>query len=287
MPYAHNGDISIYYEKYGPVDGPALIMIEGYTAQLVGWDKGFVQKLNDLDIQTILLDNRDVGLSSQTGTPDQTDKTYDITDMANDVLAVADAEKLKTFNIMGESMGGMITQEVLVDYPNRINSAVIMFTAPSWGKEWMSNADSAESGNNAGLDVASNRDQAIDLFVSREKACHVNSAYPFNEEKARQLGAMTYDRCYRPDGWRRQQAATNSFSLDQNKLGELTLPAAIIHGRRDPFFSPKAGIRISRLLRNSELHIYPGMAHEIPEPLWDEFAQITLRTIQQGESGRG
>ena len=38
MPYAHNGDISIYYEKYGPVDGPALIMIEGYTAQLVGWD---------------------------------------------------------------------------------------------------------------------------------------------------------------------------------------------------------------------------------------------------------
>lgn len=286
MAYAHNGDISIYYEKFGPAKGPALIMLEGYTAQLVGWDKGFVQKLNDLGIQTILLDNRDVGLSSQTGTPDQTGKVYDITNMADDVLAVANAEGLKTFNIMGESMGGMITQSVLADHADRISSAIIMFTAPSWGEEWMSSADSADAGNSEGLDVASNRDQAIDLFVSREKACHINSAYPFNEEKARQLGALTYDRCYRPDGWKRQQAATNSFNVDQGKLGKLTLPAAVIHGRRDPFFSPKAGIRISQLLRNSELHIYPGMAHEIPEPLWDEFAQITARTIQRGESDK-
>jgi hypothetical protein len=32
------------------------------------------------------------------------------------------------------------------------------------------------------------------------------------------------------------------------------------------------------VLKNSELHIYPGLGHEIPRPLWDEFATIIMRT---------
>ena len=284
MPYAKNGNITIYYESAGPKDGAPLILVAGYTSQLVSWDKDLTRLLNQQGIRTIVFDNRDVGLSSQTGSPDQTGKLYDVTDMAKDVLAIADAEGLERFNIMGVSMGGMITQQILAEYSQRISSAIIGFTAPSQHLEWLTSKESAaDEGGNVGLDVASSREEAVNLFVTRERACHTTSAYPFNEEKVREQGILTYDRCYRPDGWRRQQAAIADFMADEDKLATLDLPVAVLHGRRDPFFSPKAGIHIASLLKNSELHIYPGMAHELPEALWDDFVRIITRTIERGQ----
>ncbi|PLS32124.1 alpha/beta hydrolase [Bifidobacterium margollesii] len=282
MPYAHNGEVSLYYEEYGPTDGPALLMIEGYTAQLVGWEMGFVRKLNEKGIRTILMDNRDVGLSSQLGTPEQTGKMYSLADMASDVAAVATAAGAERFHIMGESMGGMITQQVLTDHADRVKSAVIMFTVPGYEAQWMATPESANSGSSEGLDYAETRDEAIEIFVSRERACHIGSNYVFNEDWARELGGITYDRCYRPDGWRRQNSAIADFRIDPNKLASFGKPTAVIHGRRDPFFSSKAGEYIADLL-NGELHLYPGMAHEVPEPLWDEFAGIIARTVEAGE----
>ena len=285
MPYAHNGDVTLYYEEYGPSDGPTLVMVEGYTAQLVGWEKGFVNKLNKLGIHTVLLDNRDVGLSDQMGTPSETDRCYSVKDMADDVAAVAKAAGAEKFHIIGESMGGMIAQEALVNYPELVKSATIMFTTPSFGDpQWMASADAADSGSNEGLDEAETREEAIEMFISRERACHVGSAYTFNEQWARELGGITYDRCYRPDGWRRQNAAIADFAIDQQALSEYDGPVALIHGKRDPFFSPRSAVLFSNLLKDSELHIYPGMAHEVPEPLWDEFAQIIARTVRRGES---
>lgn len=284
MPYAKNGEVNLYYEVYGPDDGPTLLMIEGYTAQLVGWEKGFVGKLNERGIRTVLLDNRDVGLSGQLGTPHETGKRYDISDMANDVVAVAKASGAERFHIMGESMGGMIAQQIITNYPESVKSATIMFTTPDYrDPQWMSSAESSDSGSNEGLEEAETRAEAIEMFVSRERACHVGSSYAFDESWARELGGITYDRCYRTDGWRRQKAAIEDFSISQRQLARFTRPVALIHGKKDPFFSPKSAMRLSELLDDSELHIYPGMAHEIPRPLWDDFADIAARTITRGE----
>lgn len=283
MAYAHNGDVTLYYEEYGPASGPLLVMIEGYTAQLVGWERGFVAKLNDLGIRTVLLDNRDVGWSSQMGGTEDIGRCYNVKDMADDVVAVAEAAGASEFHIIGESMGGMIAQEVLANHADRVRSATIMFTTPDYAdSRWMASEQSADSGSNEGLDVAGSREEAIDMFVSRERACHVGSAYRFDEAWARELGGITYDRCYRPDGWRRQNAAIEGFAADERALAAFDKPVALIHGKRDPFFSPESAVHLSRLFPCSELHLYPGMAHEVPEPLWDEFAGIIARTVQQG-----
>ncbi|MCI1832483.1 MAG: alpha/beta hydrolase [Bifidobacterium sp.] len=284
MPYAHNGNIALYYEDRGPRTGPAAVLVEGYTAQLVGWQPGFVERLNRRGLRTLLMDNRDVGLSDQLGDETQTGRRYTIADMADDVVAVADAAGLSGFHLIGESMGGMIVQQTLASHHDRIRSATMMFTTPGFEPRWMAHPESPESGSNEGLDRVDDRGKAMDLFVERERACHAGSAYAFDEVWTRKLAAMTYDRCYRPDGWRRQNAAMDGFAADEKTLASLSIPACVMHGRSDPFFSYEAGVHIAQLLVNAELHVYPGMAHEIPEPLWDEFADIIARTAARGES---
>jgi pimeloyl-ACP methyl ester carboxylesterase len=59
----------------------------------------------------------------------------------------------------------------------------------------------------------------------------------------------------------------------------LTMPAAVIHGRDDGLIKVAAGIELGARMAQAELHIYPGMGHEMVAPLWDEFANIIERTV--------
>ena len=44
MPHT-NCAASIYYETHGPDYGQPLILIEGLGAQMIGWRKGFIERL--------------------------------------------------------------------------------------------------------------------------------------------------------------------------------------------------------------------------------------------------
>ena len=69
-------------------------------------------------------------------------------------------------------------------------------------------------------------------------------------------------------------------------LQNLTLPTAIIHGRGDRLLKYQASIELARLIGSAELHLYPGMGHQVVEPLWDEFADIIARTAQRASATR-
>ncbi len=56
----------------------------------------------------------------------------------------------------------------------------------------------------------------------------------------------------------------------------------MIHGRDDLLLKVEGGFDLGRIIPDAELHIYPGMGHEFPRPLWDEFIDIILRTTQRG-----
>ena len=56
--------------------------------------------------RTVIFDNRDAGQSSMA------DGDYEIADMAQDALALADQLELDTFHLLGVSMGGAIAQEI-------------------------------------------------------------------------------------------------------------------------------------------------------------------------------
>jgi pimeloyl-ACP methyl ester carboxylesterase len=268
------GDVQIYYETRGSSDGIPILFVQGFTWQLIGWREGFCQAFVDRGAFVILYDNRDVGLSQKFGGPDDYDGGYSLADMASDGFSVLDDLGLASAHVVGASMGGMIAQIMARSQPSRVRSLNLIYTAPSLDSRYfVQNETQAALVPGKRLE----RDEAIEEFVERERIS-ASTAYPYDEEWVRELGTRAYDRCYAPDGVLRQLCAITRWAQTPEALGNLDMPSSIIHGRADGRIRAEAALDIGRVLKNSELHIYPGLGHEIPQPLWDEFATIIMRT---------
>jgi pimeloyl-ACP methyl ester carboxylesterase len=269
-----NGDVRIYYETRGSSDGIPLLFVQGFTWQLIGWREGFCKTFVDRGAFVILYDNRDVGLSQKFGGPDDYDGGYSLADMANDGFSVLDDLGLTSAHVVGASMGGMIAQIMALSQPSRVRSLNLIYTSPSVDPRYFVPQETQAA---AVLGKRFEREEAIEEFVVRERIS-ASTAYPYDEAWVRELGTRAYDRCYAPDGILRQLCAMIRWAPTLEALGSLEMPSSIIHGRADGRIRAEAALDIGGFLKNSELHIYPGLGHEIPEPLWDEFATIIMRT---------
>ena len=268
------GEVQIYYETRGSSGGIPILFVQGFTWQLIGWREGFCQRFVDRGAFVILYDNRDVGLSQKFGGPDDYDGGYSLADMARDGFSVLDDLGLASAHVVGASMGGMIAQIMALAQPSRVRSLNLIYTAPSMDPRYFVQQE-AQAAVPSGKRLK--REEALKEFVERERAS-ASTAYPYDEQWVRELGSRMYDRCYAPDGILRQLCAMLRWAPTPDALGGLGMPSSIIHGRADGRIRAEAALDIGCVLKNSELHIYPGLGHEIPAPLWDEFATIIMRT---------
>lgn len=118
--YAKNKDVNIYYEIKG--SGDPLVLLMGFGADGTVWEKHLAVYQNYF--QCILIDNRGVGKS------DQPEGPYTTAMMAADTIAVMDHAGVAQARIAGISMGGAIAQELVLNYPDRVHSLVLISTWP-------------------------------------------------------------------------------------------------------------------------------------------------------------
>ncbi|MCF8034961.1 MAG: alpha/beta hydrolase [Desulfarculaceae bacterium] len=118
MPRAEREGYSIYYEIHG--QGHPLLLIRGFGSNLEHWYEQ-VPAFSP-HYQVIVFDNQGIGRSSDSGAP------RSIQDMATDAVAVLDAAGAKRSHVLGLSMGGMIAQEVVLGWPDRVAGLVLCAT---------------------------------------------------------------------------------------------------------------------------------------------------------------
>ena len=117
MPLAANGDCSIYYETLG--DGPPLVMIYGIGGNARRWWTEFPLLLA-AHYQVVLIDNRGTGRSVRPKEP------WSMEDMVADVHAVAKACRLKTFHLLGCSLGSLIARHYAAVHPEKLRSLALL-----------------------------------------------------------------------------------------------------------------------------------------------------------------
>ena len=111
----------IFYDCFGRPDGEPLVLIMGLAVDRWGWIRqraGLAARF-----RCISLDNRGVGLS------DKPAGSYDVFTMADDIVAVLDAEGIDSAHVMGYSLGGVLAQVLAVRSPERVRSLVLASTA--------------------------------------------------------------------------------------------------------------------------------------------------------------
>jgi pimeloyl-ACP methyl ester carboxylesterase len=273
--------IAVFYQTDGDPSGMPLVLIHGGGAQLIGWDERFCSLLVDVGFYVIRLDNRDVGLSQATGGPDDLAATYDLTDMADDVLAVLDELGVERAHIAGMSMGGYIAQLLAIHHPSRVASLGLMSTGPSSEPEFLVGVHTGEAVATAPEQL--DRDAYVTMFVGGQR--HYQSpGFPFDEAASAELGGRYYDRAYTPAGLIRQWNALLNGPLERrDDLTRVMVPTVIIHGRQDQSVHWRAALEMARLMPHSEVHIYEEMGHDVPEQLWPQFVIALARTAGRAE----
>ena len=110
MPKVKVNDIQMFYEVHG--EGFPLIMIQGLTANASWWDPRWIQTLSE-KFKIIAFDNRGAGRT------DISDREYSIKLFADDTASLMNALGIPRANVLAISMGGMIAQELVLNYPEK------------------------------------------------------------------------------------------------------------------------------------------------------------------------
>jgi len=277
MPYAHNGDVELYYETFGSPSDPTLLMINGLGSQSTNYKEELCQRFVEAGFQVIRFDNRDVGLSTHfhDSPVDPARPAYLIGDMADDAVAVLDAAGVEQAHVVGASMGGMIVQQLAVAHRHRLLTATSVMSRT--GEAGYGQSTPEALAHLLAPPVAT-REAAIQRSVS---GAHIWGSPAFiDDERLTTDAERAYDRCFDPAGVARQFMAIGA-STWFDELPNVTTPMLVIHGDADALIDISGGRRTAEVVPGARLVEIEGMGHDYPPQLWDllvaEIAKFALR----------
>ena len=280
MPIANLADVDIYYETMGDPTGQPLVLVMGFTAQLITWPTGFCEKLVEQGFFVIRHDNRDCGLSSKTegGPPDAmsilmqaqagqeitSPVPYTLSEMAGDVIGLLDSLDIDRAHVVGASMGGMIVQTLAIEHPTRLRSVTSVMSTT--GDQEVGQA-TPESMGALLTPAPEERDAALahGLNVSR-----VIAGPLFDEEDSKARVVASYDRSLYPEGALFQMAAIAASGDRTEGLASVDLPFLVIHGEVDQLISVTGAQATAAAVPKADLLVLSQMGHDLPAPYWDQ-----------------
>ncbi len=289
MPNASVNGIDLCYDTIGDSSDPALLLVMGLGGQLTSWDEKFCRALADRGRFVIRYDNRDSGLSTKhegilvdviavmaaaVGGEPLPPVPYTLSEMAADGIGLLDHLGIDRAHVLGVSMGGMIVQTMALEHPSRLRSmtSVMSMTGdPEYG------APTPEAAAALFAPPPTGREAIIENSVRTWKI--IASPQHFDPEQTRLRSTADYDRSYCPDGVARQLAAIFASGPRGERLGSVTVPTLVIHGKADTLITVSGGVHTAEVIPNADLLLVHDMGHDLPEPCWPLIiAAVTAHT---------
>ncbi len=293
-------DLEIHYEDMGNPSDPPVLLIMGLGAQLLLWRTGFCERLVNQGYRVIRYDNRDVGLSSKLhgrraggslipalarsfiGLPSPS--VYTLEHMADDAAALLDHLEIDRAHVVGASMGGMIAQIFAARFPHRTAGLGIIFSSNN-SALLPPPAPKALLALIKGPSPDSPREVIVANSVRVSKIIG-SPGYPTPEEKLRAEAIEGYERSHYPQGIARHFGAVLGSGSLRRFDRQIKSPTVVIHGRADILMRPSGGRAIASAIPNARLVLFDGMAHDLPEALWDDIIGELQTTFAEFTAAR-
>jgi pimeloyl-ACP methyl ester carboxylesterase len=275
--YEVGRDVTICAEGFGDPADPPLLLVMGLGMQMVRWHETFLRELTDRGLYVIRFDNRDSGRSTFFGDlplPRLAQlvrrrfdpKQYTLTDMARDTIGLLDALGLEKVHVAGASMGGMIAQVMATEHPRRVRSLTSIMS--NTGSRW--NGQPALRTYPLMLRRAPND---LDGYLAHQIAIHGaigSPGVPPDDPLFVEIARRSFERNPDPRGTGRQLAAILASGDRTKALHRVSAPTLVIHGAADRMISASGGRATARAIPGAELHVIPGMGHDLPRENWPE-----------------
>ncbi len=196
------------------------------------------------------------------GKTDKPAGPYDLAMHARDLCAVLDACSVERAHLVGLSMGGVITQQFLIDFPQRAWSAVLASTSSEISEKatanWRRLADKVESRGFGRIDA------------SRSFSAEFARTHPDIVTAAAEQTASND-----PAGYAAGARSVAEYHLTA-QLADLRLPTLILQGLDDQLTPPGGSVRLSRAIPGSRLLLMPGVGHSLAVEMPEWFAATVL-----------
>src|SRR3954453_4996929 len=268
MPTAEVNGQTLYYEVHG--EGEPLLCVMGLAANTLAWAlqvQAFAERH-----RTVIFDNRDVGQSSEAS------EQYQIRDMAQDTLALADALELDSFHLLGYSMGGAISQELALTAPGRVRTLTLAVTyagTGNWGRKlseiWGARRQRAS------------REEHIDELM----LLTLSEEFFENEEGANYLRTMMLSdpNPQPPEAFARQLGPPRRHD-GRDRLGSLTMPVHIIGGEYDILVPIWKQRELAELIPNAKFTVLERCPHGANVERAPEFNSTVLDFVAEHTPAR-
>ena len=289
--YAKKDNLEIYYRDYGPVDGIPVLLVMGLGGQLTFWPPYMIKRLQDSGYRPIAYDNRDMGFSTRfesnptflsnylkyyLNIPIKSE--YKLDDMANDAVMLIDYLNIKKSHVIGMSMGGMISQILVANYPERFHSytqiaSMVSTPNPTNGPSFkVIRLLQERAFKNA------TKEERIERAVRLVSTIGMKG-YNYNTEEFKDEVGQSIDRSKDDTGFIRQMAAILGTRDRIQKVNNIKIPTLIIHGDIDPLVKPKNAFHSHKLIPNSKLLMIENMGHLIEEPVFNKFKDELIQHL--------
>ena len=273
-----DGEVRLFWILADPEQGPGvpLLLVNGLGSPLVAYEAGFVTELLNRGFSVLRFDNRDVGRSGRiVEEPVCKAPPYTLADLAADAVAVLDAAGWASAHVLGQSMGGMIVQQMAINHPHRLRSLTSLMST------------TGERGYGQPTDEAypalikpAPRDRAgwLDNRVETEKIWA--SPGSWDVDAARAKGELLYDYGIDVDGTGRQFRAIMASGSRDEALADVTVPTLVVHGDADTLIQPDGGRHTADVIPGARYLEIEGFGHDLPREFWPLLADIVAEFVE-------
>ena len=252
MPKVKVNDIQMFYEVHG--GGFPLMMIMGFTGNTSWWDPRWIETLSE-KFKIIAFDNRGAGRT------DISDREYSIKLFADDTAGLMDALGVPRANVLGLSMGGMIAQELVLNYPEKVKKVILCSTHCGGARSVQASDEVMEM---LTADVSA-------LALSAEEVARMTIPLLFTEEfiknNADLKELMVRQILKAPisnEAFMRQMSAIMQFDT-YDRLSQIKTPTLILRGKQDILIPPENGSILEKAIPGARLVSFENSAHGLIE----------------------
>lgn len=261
--YAQFGDMKLWYRIEQPsktnksIKGTVLL-IHGIGASAMFWPDKIISGLLQQGYQVVISDHRGLGNS------DWHSAEYDLNDLMQDNLAIMDTLNIESAHVLGLSLGGMIGQEMALQFPERVESLSSIMSSgftedPEYPVAPWFKIEAVKLLIRFGL-VAS-EENMIKMMVGIYKLLKGDTDIDVKHIARATLKELRERKGFNHQLADQQAAAIHRSGSRYSRLSLLTVPTLVVHGEDDPIVHILSAKKYAALIPNAETLWVAGMGH--------------------------